>query len=224
MRSATVSGCLGLLLVGLAALGCNETGPEATATNGLPTPALSEGPRDELHLEVEGLGEIRIELLPELGPITVTAIVERVEEGRYDGTTFHRVIPDFMIQGGNPQSRDNDPRDDHHSGGGLGVPDERSGYPMARGTVAMANAGRAGTTDVQFFIVHGDSPHLDGAHNIVGRVVAGLDVVDAIAGLELDTYGRYGPPNRPYPVDARIARMRHVPAGERVAQGERSRP
>ena len=222
MRITRPWGRLGLrvfsiLLLG-PVLGCSAETPSAPEAPALDTPALAEGPRAELVLAMEALGEIRIELLPELAPQTVAKVSERATSGLYDGTTFHRVIPEFMIQGGNPNSRDNDPRDDHHNGGGLDVPDEHTGYPMTRGTVAMANSGRPGSTDVHFFIVLADAPHLDGAHNVVGRVRAGMEVVDAIARLEIDRFGRYGPPNRPYPVDARIAKAVVVAPGDRVAR------
>ena len=80
--------------------------------------------------------------------------------------------------------------------------------PHLRGVVSMANDGSRNAAGSQFFIVQEDSRHLDGRYSAFGRVVSGMEVVDAITKLELDTYGRYGPPNRPYPVDARISEVR----------------
>jgi peptidyl-prolyl cis-trans isomerase B (cyclophilin B) len=165
-------------------------------------------------LVVEGLGSIEIELLAEIAPGTVAAFKQLVAEKYYDGTTFHRVIPGFMIQGGDPLTRNNDPRDDGKGGSGTALPDEYSGVAHARGIVAMANKGRPHSAEGQFFIVHRDALHLDGGFTIFGRVARGMEVVDAIAELEIDTYGRFGPPDRPYPVEARIREARIEPPAD----------
>ena len=200
-------------LAALLALAC---GGEAEPASDLPAARVADGPHDLAVVDMGALGEIRIELLPELAPRTVARFAERARAGHYDSTTFHRVIPGFMIQGGSPWTRDADPRNDANNDGGPAVPDELSDFPHVRGTVSFANQGRPDTGRVQFFIVHGDQPELDGRYAAFGRVVRGMEVVDAIASLEIDTYGRYGPPDRPHPVDARIERIRIVPAGERT--------
>jgi peptidylprolyl isomerase len=79
---------------------------------------------------------------------------------------------------------------------------------MLRGSVAMANRGTPQSAQGQFFIVHADTRRLDGQYTIFGQVIEGIEVIDAVTELEIDTYGRYGPPDRPYPVDARIASLR----------------
>jgi cyclophilin family peptidyl-prolyl cis-trans isomerase len=84
----------------------------------------------------------------------------------------------------------------------------------------MANTGFAGSSSCQFFIVHRDSPHLDGEYTVIGRVIEGMDVVDAITEMEIDRYGRYGPPDRPYPVNATIERLRIERTGERTASAD----
>ena len=80
--------------------------------------------------------------------------------------------------------------------------------PHSRGVGSMANRGRRHSAGSQFFIVHRDSPHLAASYTAFGRVVAGMDVVDAITELEIDTFGRWGPRDRPHPVDARVAGVR----------------
>ena len=166
-------------------------------------------------LTLEELGTIRIELLPELAPETVAHFKKLVEEGLYDGTTFHRVIPGFMIQGGDPLTKNIDPRDDGRGGTDYDIADEFSAMPHTRGVVSLANQGRHNSAGSQFFIVHQDSPQLDRMFTVFARVVEGIEVVDAVTELEIDKYGRYGPRDRPYPKHARIASIRIEPAEPR---------
>jgi cyclophilin family peptidyl-prolyl cis-trans isomerase len=148
-------------------------------------------------VRVRDFGEIRIELLPELAPKTVENFVKLAESGFYDGTTFHRVIPDFAIQGGDPNTRNRDPRDDGRGGPGYSIPDEFAPVPQLRGLVSMANMSRPDTAGSQFFVMVGDAPPLTGQYAAFGRVVAGMDVADRIANVERDPFGRHGPPDRP---------------------------
>ena len=180
---------------------------------------ISEGPHPVAVLDVRDLGEIRIELLPELAPATVASFERLAGEGYFDGTTFHRVIPGFMIQGGDPNTRNNDPRDDGLGGTDVTVPDEFTGYPQNRGTVSMAHRGQHNTAGSQFFILHGDASFLDGHHTAFGRVVDGMPVVDAITQLEIDKYGRYGPRDRPYPKSAVVDSVRVLPAAAAEGSG-----
>lgn len=156
---------------------------------GIPHPAVV--------LEVEGYGRIRIELLPEKAPKTAANFASLAEKGFYDGTTFHRVIPGFVIQGGDPNSKNRDPRDDGEGGPGYTIPDEPSDLRQVRGTVSMANLGSPHTAGSQFFIVLADQPDLDGRYTAFGRVTEGMDVVDRIAAVETDRYGRWGAQDRP---------------------------
>ncbi len=119
-------------------------------------------------------GTIEVELYPENAPKTVNNFVFLAREGFYDGISFHRVIPDFMIQGG-------DPTGTGRGGPGYKFEDETKGNPLVheRGSLSMANAG-PNTNGSQFFIAHSPQPHLDGKHTVFGKVVNGLDVVDSI--------------------------------------------
>lgn len=119
-------------------------------------------------------GMIELELYPEYAPKTVNNFVFLAKEGYYDGVKFHRVINDFMIQGG-------DPIGTGAGGPGYKFEDEVKGNPLKHETkfISMANAG-PNTNGSQFFITHSPQPHLDGKHTVFGKVVNGEDVVDAI--------------------------------------------
>ena len=119
-------------------------------------------------------GNITIEMFEDEAPNTVANMISLIEKGYYDGLNFHRVIPDFMIQGGCP----------HGTGtGGPGYDFDDECAPDRRhdsaGVLSMANAG-PGTNGSQFFITHGPTPHLDGKHTVFGRVTEGQEVVDEI--------------------------------------------
>ena len=173
---------------------------------------ISEGPHDVAVLRIEDLGEIRIELLPEVAPKTVANFSKLARDGFYDGSQFHRVIPDFMIQGGDPNTKQEDPRRYGQGGPGYTIQDEHSDLPHDRGMVSMAKKRPPNTGGSQFFILLGDAHHLDGKHTIFGRVVAGMEVVDAIAELPRDDVGRFGPPNRPHPTPALVETITIEPA------------
>ena len=119
-------------------------------------------------------GLIEIELYPQYAPKTVNNFVFLARQGFYDGVKFHRVISNFVIQGG-------DPTGTGRGGPGYQFEDETKGNPLKheRGVISMANAG-PNTNGSQFFITHSSQAHLDGRHTVFGKVLAGLDVVDAI--------------------------------------------
>ena len=129
-------------------------------------------------------GSIGLELFDEDAPNTVGNFTKLARDGFYDGVIFHRVIDDFMIQGGDPTGTGS-------GGPGYQFEDESNQHAVARGALAMANAG-PNTNGSQFFIVTADAcPWLDGKHTVFGRVTGGMDVVDQIS--QLDT----GPGDRP---------------------------
>lgn len=173
-----------------------------------------------LEVELPGrAGAIEVELMPELAPTSTERVLSLSRDGYYDGTTFHRVIPGFMIQGGDPNSRDRDPTNDGRGGDSTPIPDEFSAAPFERGVVALANRGQTGSTSSQLFIMHADHHGLNGRYNVIGRVVAGLELVDAIAGIETDAVGRWGPKDRPI----QNVHIRKVTA-IRMSAGARSTP
>ena len=124
-------------------------------------------------------GTIELELYPNEAPKTVENFVKLAGDGFYDGVIFHRVIPDFMIQGGDPTGTGS-------GGPGYSFEDEFNEHKVERGALAMANAG-PNTNGSQFFIVTTEAaPWLDGKHTVFGRVTNGMDVVDKIAELPRD--------------------------------------
>jgi peptidyl-prolyl cis-trans isomerase B (cyclophilin B) len=132
-------------------------------------------------------GPIVIDLLDGDAPKTVENFVNLTGDGFYDGLTFHRVIPDFMVQGGCP-------RGDGTGGPGYDFEDEPNGQPVVRGALAMANRG-PDTNGSQFFIVTADAcPWLDGKHTVFGHVVGGMDVVDEISQVPRDARDRPSDP------------------------------
>jgi peptidyl-prolyl cis-trans isomerase B (cyclophilin B) len=138
-------------------------------------------------------GTIEIELFDDDAPKTVENFRKLTSDGFYDGLVFHRVIPDFMIQGG-------DPRGDGTGGPGYTFEDEANQHGVVRGALAMANAG-PNTNGSQFFVVTTQAaPWLDGKHTVFGRVTSGMDVVDRISTLPRDARDR---PRE----DARIERL-----------------
>jgi cyclophilin family peptidyl-prolyl cis-trans isomerase len=138
-------------------------------------------------------GRIDLELFPDDAPKTVENFEKLARDGFYDGVVFHRVIPDFMIQGGDPTGTGT-------GGPGYQFEDEPNEHRVVRGALAMANAG-PNTNGSQFFIVTAEAcPWLDGKHTVFGRVTEGMDVVDGISNLPRD------PRDRPRE-DARIERV-----------------
>ena len=135
-------------------------------------------------IEMENGGVIKAELYPEIAPNTVANFVTLVESGFYDGVIFHRVIPGFMIQGGDPQGTG-------MGGPGYSIKGEfaRNGFRQntlrhTRGVLSMARTGMPNSAGSQFFIMHQNAPHLDGQYAAFGKVIEGMDVVDEIANAE----------------------------------------
>lgn len=136
-------------------------------------------------MNVEGEGKVLIELYPDVAPNTVNNFISLVEDGFYDGLIFHRVIPGFMIQGGDPE------------GTGMGGPgysikgefnsnDFANNLEHERGVISMARSQAPDSAGSQFFIMTDNSPHLDGDYAAFGKVIEGMDVVDKIVSVERD--------------------------------------
>ena len=136
-------------------------------------------------IEMENGDTMKVELYPEIAPKTVANFEKLVKEGFYDGLIFHRVIPGFMIQGGDPQ------------GTGMGGAKEnivgefaanghKNDLRHTRGVLSMARAMNPNSASSQFFIMHADAPHLDGQYAAFGKVIEGIEAVDHIASVPTD--------------------------------------
>ena len=128
---------------------------------------------------------MKLELYPEAAPITVENFLKLVEQGFYDGLIFHRVIPEFMIQGGDPQGTGMGGAKDKIKGefiaNGVNNPIKHT-----RGVISMARSQMPNSASSQFFIMHKDAPHLDGQYAAFGKVVEGIETVDKIAAVKTD--------------------------------------
>jgi cyclophilin family peptidyl-prolyl cis-trans isomerase len=120
-------------------------------------------------------GNIDFQLIPDLAPLTVSNFINLAKKGFYNNLTFHRVVPDFVVQGG-------DPRGDGWGGPQYAIPCEYNTKPFERGTIGMATAGKD-TGSSQFFICHSEQPHLNRRYTVFGQVVKGMEIVD---NLEID--------------------------------------
>ena len=140
-------------------------------------------------IEMDNGGVMKAELYPEIAPNTVNNFISLVKKGFYDGVIFHRVIPGFMIQGGDPK------------GVGIGGPGYcirgeftangfKNDLKHSRGVLSMARTMAPNSAGSQFFIMHEDSPHLDGQYAAFGKIIEGLDVVDKIANTRVDYNNR----------------------------------
>jgi peptidyl-prolyl cis-trans isomerase B (cyclophilin B) len=146
-------------------------------------------------IEMENGKKIKIELYPEIAPITAANFEKLVKEGFYDGLIFHRVIENFMIQGGCPDGTG-------MGGPGYSIKGEfasngiKNDLKHTRGVISMARSMRPDSAGSQFFIMHKDAPHLDGEYAAFGKVIEGMDVVDEIACVEVDRNDRPIKPQR----------------------------
>ena len=138
-----------------------------------------------LLIKVKDYGEMELELYPEKAPITVENFVKLVNQGFYNGLTFHRIIKGFMIQGGCPKGNGT-------GGPGYGIKGEFAANGInnpikhTRGVISMARAMNPDSAGSQFFIMHKDAPHLDGQYAAFGKVVNGIEVVDKIVEVKTD--------------------------------------
>jgi peptidylprolyl isomerase len=165
----------GLMLAAAAALG---------VVAGSAGAALAQDAEDVLVIEVEGKGTVEVELLPEVAPLHAERLRTLAREGAYDGVAFHRVIDGFMAQTGDVEHGTREAYAAGRAGTGgselPNLPAEFSGERFERGTVGMARAQSPDSANSQFFIMFDEGPFLDGQYTVVGRVIEGQDVVDAI--------------------------------------------
>jgi len=131
-------------------------------------------------------GDIKIKLLPEIAPETVRNFITLTKSSFYDGTLFHRVIPGFMIQGGDPNTKESDKSVWGQGGPGYNLKAEFNSRSHLRGIVSMARASDPDSAGSQFFIVTSDSTFLDRQYTVFGEVVEGLEIADKIVNLPRD--------------------------------------
>ena len=131
-------------------------------------------------------GKITLQLDAENAPVTTENFVQYVKDGHFDGTIFHRVIPDFMIQGGDPNTKGTDKSKYGQGGPEHNVKAEFNSRSHKRGILSMARSRHPDSAGSQFFIVVKDSPFLDGQYTVFGEVVSGMDVADKIVSQERD--------------------------------------
>ena len=131
-------------------------------------------------------GTIELKFFPDVAPNHVNNFIELAEKGFYDGTTFHRVIPGFMIQGGDPNSKNPDKSRHGMGGPGYTVKAEFSQKPHKRGTLSMARSSHPDSAGSQFFICVADASFLDGQYTVFGEVVSGMEVADKIVSQPRD--------------------------------------
>jgi peptidyl-prolyl cis-trans isomerase B (cyclophilin B) len=175
-----IFGLMTLLLVAFFAIqGCTPKKREQGKTL-----QVTEGKSAELKTS---MGTITIEFFPDVAPNHVENFKKLARSGFYDGTTFHRVIPGFMIQGGDPNSKSED-RNKHGTGGpGYTIDAEFSDIQHLRGIVSMARSSDPNSAGSQFFIVVRDSAHLDRQYTVFGKVTSGLDIIDQIVTVPRDS-------------------------------------
>ena len=145
-------------------------------------------------IQMKNGGTMKAELYPEIAPETVKNFVDLAAKGFYNGLIFHRVIPGFMIQGGDPQGTGmgGDPQGTGMGGPGYTIKGEfssngfKNDLKHTRGVLSMARAMDPNSAGSQFFIMHEDSPHLDGQYAAFGKLIEGIEVVDEIASVRTD--------------------------------------
>jgi peptidyl-prolyl cis-trans isomerase B (cyclophilin B) len=175
-KTTAVSLLLMLLLIVMS--GCGR--PASNASSQTQVPAPPEGPNPVASIEMQDGQKIVIELYPEIAPNTVYNFISLANKGFYDGTIFHRVIPGFMIQGGDPEGRGT-------GGPGYAIKGEftsnghKNHLKHTRGVISMARGDNLDSAGSQFFIMLGDADHLDNAFASFGKVTEGMDVVDGLA-------------------------------------------
>ena len=186
MKRKTILSLLMILAMLVGLTGCagdtktpaKPTEEPAQATEAPAEETLLKG-RHYVQIDVKDYGTITAELYADIAPITVTNFMNLVESGFYDGLTFHRIISGFMIQGGDPKGNGTGGSDKTIKGefSANGV---ENGIKHERGILSMARSQNMNSASSQFFIMHKAAPHLDGQYAAFGRVLSGMDVVDAI--------------------------------------------
>ena len=183
------------------------TASAATETTSSATPPAQEKAMSQYENKVAEIhtsaGQIDIRFYPDVAPNHVKNFIDLAEKGFYNGTRFHRVIPDFMIQGGDPNTKEGGTGMWGTGGSGTNVKAEFSRVPHTRGIVSMARSGHPDSASSQFFIMVADYPSLNGQYSVFGRVTKGMEVADKIVSAPKDANDR---PNNPTTIDKIVIR------------------
>lgn len=167
-------------------IGCGKTGDksvESNSTNSSSNTNVSDDKLPIATIEIEGYGEVKAELYPETAPNTVNNFIALANSGFYDNLKFHRIIKDFMIQGGDPEGNGT-------GGPGYKIEGEFTSNGFAnnlkhtKGVISMARAQDPNSAGSQFFIMTGDAPHLDGEYAAFGKVISGMDIIENVGNVE----------------------------------------
>lgn len=174
--------CLSILL--FAVVACSEQKPQPPQQQ----PAQKETKKmsEKRAIITTKFGDIELKFLSDVAPGHVQNFIDLAQKGFYDGTTFHRVIPGFMIQGGDPNSKDADKSKHGMGGPGYTIKAEFNATPHKRGVLSMARAGHPDSAGSQFFICVADAPFLDRQYTAFGEVIKGMDVADKIVNESRD--------------------------------------
>lgn len=163
-----------------------STPPKPAVSKWAPPTMADVGDSNEVAVISTPKGEIVVEFYPKIAPMHVANFKKLAKAGFYDGTTFHRVVPGFVIQGGDPNSKDSDHSNDGMGGPGYSVKAEFSEVLHEKGILSMARSSDPNSAGSQFFICLGRTPHLDNKYTVFGKVIKGIDVVDAIGKQKRD--------------------------------------
>lgn len=191
MKSLMI-GCALVLTLGLTSAFGQETKKETKEEKKTESKTDAKTNANEVAVIKTSEGEMVLEFFPDVAPGHVANFKKLAKEGFYDGTAFHRVIPGFMIQGGDPNTKDEKKKASWGQGGpGYTIKAEFNNRKHVRGILSMARTPDPNSAGSQFFICHADAPNLDNQYTVFGKLIKGYDVLDKIATTPTE------PPNRP---------------------------
>ncbi len=174
-----------LLLLVLTLVAFSAQAQDVPAYSGAELAKYCSAPNTLMVIETK-FGTMKIQLFDKLAPKHVAQITQLAKDGKYDGCTFHRVLRGFMIQGGDPNSKDNNPSNDGTGGMGNPLQAEFSTVSHKRGVMSMARTNDPNSATSQFFMCHGNATMLDNQYTVWGQLVTGYDVLDKIVDLDKD--------------------------------------
>jgi peptidyl-prolyl cis-trans isomerase B (cyclophilin B) len=181
MRAILLGATLGVFVMGTAWAADDMAAKAPAKTPAKPAAKAAKSASDEVAILDTSKGRMVVEFWAKDAPQTVENFKKLARQGYYDGTGFHRIIKGFMIQGGDPKSKNANAPDLGTGGPGYTIKDEFNSHQHVKGVLSMANTGTPNSAGSQFFIMHGTSPNLDGHYTAFGHLISGMDVLDKIA-------------------------------------------